>query len=72
MEENAGTHFLLRLDTSRSDQALKALAEAHGLSIRFLSDYRSDGASSGFLVFNYACLCTDALPQALATLAALL
>lgn len=72
VEENAGTHFLLRLDTSRSDQALKALAEAHGLSIRFLSDYRSDGASSGFLVFNYACLCTDALPQALATLAALL
>lgn len=72
IEENAGTHFLLRLATSRSDAELKRSAAERGLSLRFLSDYRSDGKNSGCAIVNYACMPTERLPAALETLAELL
>lgn len=72
IEENAGTHFLLRLATSRSDAELKRSAAECGLSLRFLSDYRSDGKNSGCAIVNYACMPTERLPAALETLAELL
>ena len=72
IEENAGTHFLLRLATSRSDAELKRSAAERGLSLRFLSDYRSDGKNSGCAIVNYVCMPTERLPAALKTLAELL
>lgn len=72
VEENAGTHFLLRLHTDRTDAALKAAAEKQGLSVRFLSDYCNAYSDSGCLIFHYACLHTEAVPHALEILAGLL
>ena len=71
IEDNAGTHFLLRLATSRSDAELKRSAAERGLSLRFLSDYRSDGKNSGCAIVNYACMPTERLPAALEKLAGL-
>ena len=71
VEENAGTHFLLHLQTGRSDAILKRAAAEHGLSVRFLSDYQMRREDTGSVVFNYACLDTARVPEALRTLAAL-
>ncbi len=38
-EENAGLHFLMRVDTSLSDAALKKLLLQHGIRVSCLSDY---------------------------------
>lgn len=72
IEENAGTHFLLQLQTAVADTVLKQRAAESGLAVRFLSDYRTQGGSTGCMVFNYACLDTDRVPSALETLSALL
>lgn len=73
IEENAGTHFLLRLKTALPDAAVKQAARERGLSVRFLSDYAvGDGADAygaGCMVFNYACLDTARVPAALDALA---
>ena len=69
VEENAGTHFLLRLKTPCSDAELKQRALARGLSLRFLSDYRTQPGDTGSMIFNYACLDTQRVPAALETLA---
>ena len=71
VEENAGTHFLLHLQTSKSDAALEYAAAEHGLSVRFLSDYQTQCGDTGSMIFNYACLDTTRVPEALRTLAAL-
>lgn len=71
IEENAGTHFRAAGDV-RSDAELKRSAAECGLSLRFLSDYRSDGKNSGCAIVNYACMPTERLPAALETLAELL
>lgn len=71
VEENAGTHFLLHLQTSQSDAALKLAAAERGLSVRFLSDYQTRREDTGSMIFNYACLDTSRVPEALQTLAAL-
>ena len=68
VEENAGTHFLLRLKTPYSDAELKRRALARGLSLRFLSDYRTRRGETGSMIFNYACLDTQRVPAALETL----
>ena len=71
VEENAGTHFLLHLQTSKSDTALKRAAAERGLSVRFLSDYQTRREDTGSMIFNYACLDTARVPEALRILAAL-
>ena len=71
VEENAGTHFLLHLKTGKSDAVLKRDAAEHGLSLRFLSDYQTRREETGSVIFNYACLDTARVPEALRTLAAL-
>lgn len=65
IEENAGTHFLLRLQTALSDAELKRAARERGLSVRFLSDYETAQRDTGSMILNYACLDTDRLPAAL-------
>lgn len=66
-EQGAGLHFLLRLDTARSDEDLRRRGEALGVRLGFLSEcaalprreYRHT------LVVNYAALDADRLPQAI-------
>ncbi len=72
VEESAGTHLLLHLQTERSDAALKEAAAAQGLALRFLSEYQFQPRDSGSLILNYACLPLGALPEALETLTRLL
>ena len=62
----------LVLDNSDIDAMLQIIYEERGLSLRFLSDYRSDGKNSGCAIVNYACMPTERLPAALETLAELL
>lgn len=65
-EQGAGLHFLLRLDTPLSDDELRRRAEAHGLRLRFLSDYAAAPlpAFAHTLVVNYAGLPPERLSEA--------
>lgn len=40
-QENAGLHFLLHIDSDKSDQELQALAQTHDVTLAFVSDYYS-------------------------------
>lgn len=65
-EEGAGLHFLLTLDTARSDDELRRLTSAAGLRLSFLSEYadRPDSVPAHTLVVNYAGLSQPHLPEA--------
>lgn len=65
-EAGAGLHFLLKLNTQRSDKALAALAAQSGLRLRFLSEYAAvpDDTFAHTLVVNYAGLSPERLPEA--------
>ncbi len=71
VEQGSGLHFLLRLDTARSDDALRRRGEALGVRLGFLSACaavpRADYAHT--LVVNYAALAPERLPEAMALLA---
>lgn len=66
-EENAGLHFLVRLDTALSDQTLKERAASLGIRIACLSDYmyRENPAYHHILVMNYTGIDIEKLPEAL-------
>lgn len=70
-EQGAGLHFLLRLDTARSDAELRRRAEALGVRLGFLSEYAAvpHPGYAHTLVVNYAGLRADRLPEAMALLA---
>ena len=70
-EQGAGLHFLLRLDTAQSDEALRRRAEASGVRLGFLSEYAAipRPGHAHTLVVNYASLDADRLPEAMALLA---
>ena len=70
-EQGAGLHFLLRLETDRSDEALRRRAESLGVRLGFLSEYAAapDPSYAHTLVINYGGLEPAALPEALALLA---
>ena len=70
-EQGAGLHFLLRLETDRSDEDLRRRAEALGVRLGFLSEYAAvpDPAHAHTLVVNYGGLEPAALPEAMALLA---
>lgn len=53
--ENAGLHFLLRLDTRRDDRVLTRWAEEQGIRLSFLSDYAQNHTKEWehTLVVNY-------------------
>ena len=73
-EEDAGLHFLMTLDTSLSDTALRRMAEQRGLRLAMLSEYYSDHAAAPphVLVVNYSGVELEKLPRALARLAEIL
>ena len=70
-EQGAGLHFLLRLDTTEPDDALRDRAAARGVRLGFLSEYAAipSPAYAHTLVVNYAGLSPSALPDAMAALA---
>ena len=66
-EEGAGLHFLLRLDTNRSDEELRRLTAEAGIRLSFLSEYAAvpDPRFAHTLVINYAGLSQSDLEEAL-------
>lgn len=70
-EQGAGLHFLLRLDTARSDEALRRRGEALGVRLGFLSEYAAlpRPEYEHTLVVNYAGLEAEDLPRAMELLA---
>ena len=64
--ENAGLHFLMEVETDRSDQELLQRAEEAGLRLSCMSQYYYDqaGPASHVLVMNYAGLTPEQVPQA--------
>ena len=59
LEENAGLHFILRVDTQLSDRALEQRCRQADLPLRALSSYYHDAAARAdthCLVVNYAAL----------------
>ena len=72
--ENAGLHFLLTLDTDRTDGELKALAEARDIRLSLLSDYcaRPRPEWDRTLVIPYPALDPGRMPAALAALVEIL
>ena len=73
MEQDAGLHFLLRLDTPMSDAALRRTAAEKGVRLALLSDYYADpsAAPQHVVVVNYSGIETDALRRGLSRLAEL-
>jgi len=69
-EQGAGLHFLLRLDTKQSDEALRHRAENLSVKLSFLSDYAAmpQPDFSHTLVVNYADLEPGRLPETMALL----
>ena len=70
LEQDAGLHFLLKVDTDLSDDVLTEKLASAGIRVHALSSYyhpRTNG-DSHCLVVNYAGLKEDALEQALAAL----
>ena len=68
--EDAGLHFLVGLDTRRSDRELARLAQEAGIRLSFLTDY--GGGEEHWLVVNYPGADLERLPQALERLAVFL
>ena len=56
MEQDAGLHFLMRLDTALPDETLRQRAAERGLRLALLSDYYRHGedAPHHVLVVNYS------------------
>ena len=74
MEQDAGLHFLLRLETALPDGELQRRAAARGLRLAMLSDYdsRPSAGRAHILVVNYAGMDLSRLPEALERLAQVL
>ena len=67
-EEDAGLHFLLKVDTTLSDRALTELCARAGIQVRTLSSYyrgQVPEVDLHYLVINYSGLREDTLEQAL-------
>lgn len=65
-DRGAGLHFLLRLNTGETDEALRRRAEGLGVRLGFLSEYAAlpNPAYDHTLVVNYAGLSPENLPEA--------
>ena len=67
-QENAGLHFLLHVDSKKSDQKLQALAKANDITLAFVSDYYSFDFKSDIsrydhtAIINYSGLNMDDIP----------
>lgn len=70
-EENAGLHFLMKLDTDLSDKELVEKAKKAGIRIACLSEYYNKPTKNveHILVINYSGLESETIPEAVARLA---
>lgn len=69
-EQDAGLHFLLKLDTTLSDRALEEALKERGIRARTLSSYYQQPAEAlpHRLVVNYSGLCPEDYDKVLQTL----
>lgn len=66
LEQNAGLHFLLRVDTRWEDRDLTAALKGLGIRVHTLSEYYHDGPGIPHcLVVNYSGLKEEAMEEAL-------
>lgn len=67
MEQGAGLHFLLKLETKQSENGLRRRAEELGVQLSFLSEHAAlpSGRYDHTLVVNYAGLETERLKEAM-------
>jgi GntR family transcriptional regulator/MocR family aminotransferase len=67
LEQDAGLHFLMRLDTTLPDGKLRRRAAERGIRLAFLSDYygESETAPQHVVVVNYSGIDLERLPEAL-------
>ena len=66
LEQDAGLHFLLKVDTPRSDREMKALLASAGIRVHTLSEYYHDsGEDRHCLVVNYSGIRIEAVTEAL-------
>ena len=68
LEQDAGLHFLLRIDTEQSDAQLKALCAQAGIRVSALSDFYQDAVppwAERCLLVNYSGLGEEQLARAL-------
>ena len=68
LEQNAGLHFILRIRSASSEEALSALCAGAGIRIRSLRDYyrgEVPGWAKGCLVVNYSGIDEEKLRHAL-------
>lgn len=66
LEQDAGLHFLLRVDTPLSDGELTARLAQAGIRVRALSEFYQEGtAQRGYLVVNYSGIQEEDLRRAL-------
>ena len=74
MEQDAGLHFLMQLDTDLGDQVLRERAAKQGIRLALLSDYyhRPEDAPPHVLVVNYSGIDLDRLAEGLRRLADIL
>ena len=65
LEENAGLHFLMRLDTKTPDQEIVRRAAEVGIRLSFLSEYTHEPTPNDahVLVINYSGIDTDKLDE---------
>lgn len=70
VEKDAGTHFLLQVDTPLSDTEIKWAAREKGILLNCLSEYCFDNAEKykGILLINYADVEEERLKQAVRAL----
>lgn len=71
LEQDAGLHFLLRLDTTLSDGRLREAAQAAQLQLSTLSEYYAapEAAPQHTLIMNYSGVDAARLPEAMRRLA---
>jgi len=66
LEQDAGLHFLLKIDTTLSDRELTRRLAETGIRVHSLSDYyHGRQVDTHCLVVNYSGLTEDALAKAL-------
>ena len=70
MEEDAGLHFLLKIDTQFNDEQLIERAKQNGVYISCLSQYYYDktNAKENILVINYSGVCIESIQKGVARL----
>ena len=66
LEQDAGLHFLLKVDTTRSDREMRELLASAGIRVHTLSEYYHDtGENRHCLVVNYSGIRIEAVTEAL-------